>query len=149
MKKLFKLCSLVICVALLVSALAGCGGKEEKNDGIITLRWYIPQVDCADRMLVQEEINKILAKDGLAIEWLFVDAGNYDEKLQMANAGGEVYDLCFTSNWRNDFYNNVANGAMYDITELLPVHAPKLWASMDRKIWDVATVDGKIYAGIA
>jgi len=83
MKKLYKLCSLVICVALLVSALAGCGGKEEKNDGIITLRWYIPQVDCADRMLVQEEINKILAKDGLAIEWLFVDAGKILDKANL------------------------------------------------------------------
>lgn len=146
MKKLLKLCSVILCVAMLVSALAGCGGNDETNDGVITLRWYIPQVDCADRMLVQEEINKILAKDGLAIEWLFVDAGNYDEKMQMANAGGEVYDLCFTSNWRNDFYNNVANGAMYDITDLLPVHAPKLWASMDERIWNVAKVDGKIYA---
>ena len=64
------------------------------------------------------------------------------------NTGGEKFDLVFTAPWINNYYQNVNNGTLTPLDDLLPKYAPKLWASMPPTTWEAARVNGKIYAVI-
>ena len=148
-QRIIKLVSVCIAMVLMVSLLVGCGNKEANSpEAQKTIKWYMVAQDSADRKEVEAAANARLAELGsdLKLEFIYVGAGNYDQKMQLVNAGREEYDLCFTSNWRNNVYQNVSNGALADITELVPKFAPKLYASMEQKIWDAVKIDGKIYS---
>lgn len=144
MKKVLRVISLIMAAAMFMTS---CGTEKAKEvDGITTIKWYLPAVDSEGRADVQAAINNIIAADGLAVDLVYIDFGNYEQKMQMLNAGGEEYDLCYTANWFNNFYNNVSGGALADITELVPQYAPKLYASMKEEIWDAIKVSGKLYS---
>jgi putative aldouronate transport system substrate-binding protein len=54
----------------------------------------------------------------------------------------------FTCNWANNFYNNVSNGVLVALDDLLPTNAPKYWTSIKPGIWDAAKVSGVLYGAI-
>lgn len=148
MKKIKKIVCLLLCLTM-IFAVAGCNSnkKNQKDSDVTTITWYVPGVlDCADKDEVMDKVNELLAKRyKLNVELIFIDGGNYASKMQTINAGGEEYDLSFVSNWRNDYYTNVANGTLVDLTELLDKY-PDLKNSMNDNVWDASRVDGKIYA---
>lgn len=73
----------------------------------------------------------------------------YPQKMQLINAAGEKYDLSYVASWLNpSYYVNATNGALLALDDLLPEHAPKLWASLKPQIWNAARINGKIYAAI-
>ena len=144
-----KLVSVCMAMVLMVSLLVGCGNNgETSSEAQKTIKWYLATQESADINEVEAAANARLAELGsdLKIEFVCVSMGNYDQKLQLANAGKEEYDLCFTSNWCNNIYQNVSNGSLADITDLVPKYAPKLYASMDEKVWDAVKINGKLYA---
>ena len=148
MKKIKKLISMVLCMCMAATALTGCGEKEQtQKNGVTELVWYLPAVmDCADKNMVLDEVNRLLEERySLNIDFVFIDSGNYAQKMQTINAGLEPYDLCFVSNWKNDYNSNIANGSILDITEMLENY-PELKNSMREAVWDAASVNGKIYA---
>lgn len=142
--KMFKVVIWLVLTCMTVMCFSGCGKKEESS--MTTLKWYIPCIQTEGRAEVETEVNKLLEKEGLQVELLYIPQNDYSSKLQVINGSREEYDLCFTSNWVNDFYKNVSGGALYDITELIPEYAPKLYASMDEEIWNAIKVDGKLYS---
>ena len=71
-------------------------------------------LDLINAMLT-EKINAEL--DPIMVSW-----GEYKEKLPMAWASGEAYDLTYTSNWTN-YYVEAARGAFMDKTEMIPGYA--------------------------
>lgn len=77
-----------------------------------------------------------------------IDWGAFDEKVTLMNTGGEAFDLVFTAPWINNYYQNVANGNLLPLDDLLPKYAPKLWASMPESTWEAARVNGKLYGVI-
>ena len=144
-----KIVSVCMAIVFMMSTMVGCEkNKAHSVEAQKTIRWYLVALDSADIREVEAAANARIAELGsdLKIEFVCVSMGNYDQKMQLVNAGREEYDLCFTSNWCNNYYQNVSNGALADITELVPKYAPKLYASMDEKIWDAVKVDGKLYA---
>ncbi len=142
-----KIMSLVLATAALMS-FTGCGEKKAEEGEAVKLTWYVPAVlDSADFPEIMNKVNEKLGSEyNLQLDVIGIDGGNYDKKLQLINAGMEEYDLAFTSTWKNDYYTNVSNGACLDITELLPEHAPTLYANTSQTVWDAVKVDGKIYA---
>lgn len=146
-RKLWKrMASVVLMVCMVSLLLSGCGGQNSA-DGVTKITWYLGGVlEGGDYDLVMETVNqKLLEKYNMQLELICIDFGNYDQKMQVINAGREEYDLAFTSNWTNNFYRNISSGAYADITEKLPKLAPKLYASMDDYIWKAMQVDGKLY----
>lgn len=143
--KLFKVITWALLMSMIMVCFSGCG-KTEEDGSLTTLKWYIPCIESEGRAEVESKMNEILAKDGLQVELLYITQGEYTSKMQVMNGAREEYDLCFTSNWLNDFYKNVSGGAFYDITELVPEHAPNLYASMKEEIWDAIKCDGKLYS---
>ncbi len=113
----------------------------------VELTWYFvgtwPQ---PDQDLVFGEFNKQLKeKMNTTINFVPVGWADYDQKMNVIIASGEDYDICFTSNWTNNYGLNAAKGAYAELDELLPKYAPKLLAQVPQTFWDAAKINGKIY----
>lgn len=167
---------LSVIVALLLSLLlAACEGKSEdgKSDpkdsasvkldaskgGATTdpaalpqvkLTWYFPGAfPQPDQDEVFAEANKIIkAKINATVDFKPLGIGEYDQKMQVVIASGENYDLAFTSNWLNNYSQNVAKGAFLPLDDLLVKYAPVSNAAVPRTFWDAAKVKGNIYGFI-
>jgi putative aldouronate transport system substrate-binding protein len=102
-----------------------------------------------DLQQVQDAINKILNKDiGVNLKLEPIDFGAYNDRTQLQLAAGEPCDIIFTAPWINSYTNNVANGSLLELDDLLKEDAPGLWASMPESTWDAARINGKIYGVI-
>ncbi|MBP3962003.1 DUF3502 domain-containing protein [Paenibacillus lignilyticus] len=111
------------------------------------ITWYLPQSVFPDAKLVQDEMSKITQeKINATLNIQLVDWGTYDQKMQAIAASGEKADLIFTSNWTNDYLQNVNKGAFLDITDLLPQYGPDILKQVPEAAWDAAKVKGKLYA---
>ena len=151
--------ALTLTAAALAGSLAGCGnGKANENtqtggdsaSGLeeVTLTWYIPgNGPQADTDKVEDAIYEYL-KDDLNVRVNFVecDWGSYDDKVQMAIASQEAFDLCYTAHWSNNFYNNVSKNAFLELNDLLDEYGQDLKKLIPEEGWKAATVNGNIYA---
>lgn len=115
----------------------------------VELSYYFPGTPQKDMPEVEAAINKILKeKINATIKLNLIDWGSFEQKINVMSAAGENYDLVFTAPWMNNYYQNVAKGALTPMDELLDKYAPKLKATVPAKIWDATRVDGKIYGAI-
>ncbi len=103
----------------------------------------------ADLQKVNDAMNEILnEKIGVQLTLEPIDFGAYNEKMQLRLAAGEECDIIFTAPWINSYSNNIANGVLHPLDDLLLEHAPGLWASMPPTTWEAARVKGHIYGVI-
>lgn len=103
----------------------------------------------ADLQKVNDAMNEILhEKIGVHLTLEPIDFGAFNEKMQLRLAAGEECDIIFTAPWINSYSNNVANGVLYPLDDLLLDHAPGLWASMPATTWEAARVNDKIHGVI-
>lgn len=123
--------------------------QDTKSTETIPIKWYLagsgPQ---ADVQTVQEAINQYLLDTynmNIDLQMIATDYANYPMKMQMVIASGEEYDICWTSSWNNNYYDNVNKNAFLSLDDLLKENAPELLASMDTSIWDAVRVKGSIY----
>lgn len=157
-----KLFAMLLSATLLTGLLSGCDQKapepvphistedssQEETLEQVTLKWYVvnngPQ---AGTEAVEDAVNEYL-KDTLNVKLDLIeyDWGSYEEKVRMAIASGEEFDLCYTSDWCNNFYSNVSKNAFYELDELLAQYGQGIQEFMPQAGWDAATVGGKIYA---
>lgn len=102
-----------------------------------------------DLQEVEDAINEILIpKINVRLKLDPVEAGVYNERMQLRMAANEECDIVFTAPWANNYYLNVINGSLYPLDDLLPEYAPGLWASIAPSTWEAARVQGHIYAVI-
>ena len=96
---------------------------------------------------VFEALNEILReKLNAELEVTWIEWNNYDTKYQMELVSGTPYDLIFsTSTWLN-LWENAEKGAFMDISELIPVYAPQLYADTTEEEWAGCTYKGEIVA---
>ena len=108
---------------------------------------YYPGSPQNDEKLVEDTLNEYLVdKINTKIDIHPTGWGDYIDKTTAMLASREKFDLVFTASWSLKFYSNVAKGAYYDITELLPRHAPDYYKMYPPNILDSVTVGGRIYA---
>jgi putative aldouronate transport system substrate-binding protein len=102
-----------------------------------------------DLQQVQDAINEILNEDiGVNLTLEPIDFGAYNDRMQLQLAAGEPCDIIFTAPWINSYTNNVSNGSLLELDDLLKEEAPGLWASMPESTWDAARINTKIYGVI-
>lgn len=150
--KRFGALSLTTIVAiLLLFFLTSCGGSSEKvgsnGEKITELTWYTVGLEPKDLDSVLTEVNKYLEeKINVNLKMKFIDFGDYTQKMSVIiNSGGE-YDLAFTSSWAGDYLGNSRKGAFLELNDLLNSEAGKnLYDMIDKRFWDGASVNGKIY----
>ena len=171
MKK--RVVALMLTAGMVFSCLTGCGQEEqqevskgtstseesskasedaqeatEKVEEVTTVTWAISCEPQEDDEKVIEEINKLLRERyNLELNLLSIPAGEYDERMRMMITGNEDYDLCFTANWSNNFYDNVNQGAFLALNDLLESDvAAELMEVYPEGLYNVATISGEIYA---
>jgi len=130
------------------SPAASSEGASASSEKTVELVWHYPQPQAqAGLKEVEAAVNEITkAKINATIKLEPYDFGDYEQKLNTAVAGGEKFDIAWTSNWSFNYVQNAQKGAFIALDELLDQHGPELKASMPSFVWDAATVDGKIYA---
>jgi len=156
-----RLIVLLTAILALLIVLAGCsapasapaGGEddamESASDLVEVTYTYAGSGVPADLPAVQDAMNAIInEKIGVNLILEPIDFGAYNDKMQLRLAAGEECDIIFTAPWINSYTNNVTNGALLVLDELLPEHAPGLWASMPETTWEAARVNGNIYGVI-
>ena len=116
----------------------------------VEIIWYLagswPQRDQEE---VFAEFNRMLKeKINATVDFRALGFGEFDPKIQAVIASGEAYDICFTSNWVNDYLQNVSKNAFMPINDLLETYAPKFYDSIPRPYWGAVTIEEKIYAAI-
>ncbi|MBQ8588253.1 MAG: extracellular solute-binding protein, partial [Clostridia bacterium] len=140
-----KKLSLVLALVLIIGCFAGCGSKQSADGDVPTLLWYVNGEQQPDTPQVMEEVNKILVpKIGAKLNIQFIDDGAFTEKLQLAMAAGEDFDLCFTG-YVNPYPTAVQRGGYANLDEYLEKY-PKLKDAISQYGWDSVKVDGSIYA---
>ncbi len=164
MYKLKKvLCLLMGVMVLSTSVLSGCGkqettGKDSTANAStgagdkqslqpVNLVWTIGATKQADHDVVMAEVNKKLKeKLNVTLDLQVFDRSSYESKMTMMIAAGENFDLCFTSNWLNKFYDNVAKGAYLELDSVIEKNGTNMKKAVPPSLFDVAKVKGKIYA---
>lgn len=138
--------ALLLCVAVIIGGLCGCGTKNANGGEVPTLVWYTFEQSQSDLQLVLEEANKIIEPAiGAKLDLQIIDPGAYTEKMKMKMASREEFDLCFVG-YNNGYVEAVENGGIAPLTELIEEYAPEIYDNVDDTFLDDATIDGEIYA---
>ena len=136
-------------------ALTGCGSKGDnkgadskaKDDGIVTVTWCVFGDKKPDHDKVMEDLNKkIEEKINVHLNLEVIPQGEFNDKMKLKSTAGEDYDLVFTSNWLNNFSDNMSREAFLPIDDLLEKEGKGITESVPEWLLDVGTVDGKLYA---
>ncbi len=154
-RPLYRIVSLLVAGALLVLTACAPTGAPATDSGEAAAE-YVPVTYTyagrgipTDLEAVQDALNEIMhEKIGVDLTLEPIDFGAYNDKMQLRLAAGEACDIVFTAPWTNSYTNNVANGVLTELDDLLQTEAPGLWASMPESTWDAARIKGKIYGVI-
>jgi putative aldouronate transport system substrate-binding protein len=77
-----------------------------------------------DLQQVQDAINEILNEDiGVNLTLEPIDFAAFNDRMQLQLAAGEPCDIIFTAPWTNSYTNNVANGSLLELDDLLKEEA--------------------------
>jgi putative aldouronate transport system substrate-binding protein len=122
---------------------------EPTRGEVVEVKYTYAGVIPQDLQMVQDAINALLEpaiNTRLILEP--IDWGSFNDKVTLRFSAGEPCDIVFTAPWINSYVQNVANGNLLPLDDLLPTYAPGLWASMPKSTWEAARVSGKIYGVI-
>ncbi len=125
---------------------AATGTSSEQKLSPYEIKAYIPNPPQKDLELVTAELNKQLQqKINATIKVNMYGFDSYQDKVNLAIASGEPFDVCFTANWMQ-YSQNVAKNAFTEITdEMLDKYAPQTKANTGRFL-DFCKVGDKMYA---
>ena len=127
--------------------LSACGQAATTTSGSVEVSYTYPTfTPVPDVQQVQDALNKILqTRYNVTLKLKPIDAGAYDQKQKLAVAAGDVQDIVYAVPWTNNYYVNVAQGALLPLDDLLQKYAPRTFASMSAQAWQATKVKGKIY----
>lgn len=118
--------------------------KEELKP--VHLIWYTIGTPQDDQEAVNEAMSKITKeKINATVSINTIGWGEYNDKMRMLIAAGDVFDLCFTSSWANNYHGAVRKGAYIELDELLDKYGENIFKQVPKKYFDAARVNGKIY----
>lgn len=158
-----KFMSLSLASTLLVLALSGCGektsnaetGNTETTSSDETASVDIEAWNVNNGFLEvkkdSETYNFYKEITGVGITQPYVEwngGTTYQEQLNLRIAAGEMPDLFYPVNGME--VDLAKNGALLDLTDLLPEKAPHLWNSVPEEVWNIVkandpTGQGRIY----
>lgn len=141
-----KICLLLV-AAMLCTLANGCTKKEQSD--IPTITWYMsqPEAQCRDQKLIEQEANKIIEPAvGARLHFCFFDYATFEQKMSVMISAGEEFDIMQTSSWKNRFDQNVAKGALMDLTDLIDKYGQDIVKKSDPGAFDAVTINGKVLA---
>lgn len=166
MKKVKKLISVLLTLAMMATLLAGCGSKTDKtssttgtaeNSGSsdsagkldtseqVELTLYIIGTEPNRQQEVNDNLNKLLLDKfncTLKINW--IGWADYANKYPLLFSSGEEFDIAYAATWLN-FSSLAQKGAFMNLDELWPTYAPENYAAQSDTAKKQATVGGHYY----
>lgn len=132
-------------VMALSFAVTGCKKQEASTDEIYTIDWYIVANTAPSNVSdVEAKVDEYIKdKIGARLKMHYLTWSQYDQKLNVMNAGGEKYDICWTS---GDTYKlNAAKNAYLPLNDLMDKYAPKTKEILGNDFLKGSQIDGKNY----
>lgn len=139
-----KKISLILALVLAVSGmLSACGGNNEEASGKpYEIVWYNLGDNTKDKDLVNSKISEYTTeKIGATLKMIHFAPADYEEKMKMLLASGEVFDICYGRN----FSVNAESEAYLAIDELLKTNGQGILEVIPESAWSAVTYNGKIY----
>lgn len=168
-----RVVSMLLVAGMALSALAGCGqdtskdtqkqdtqqqvessaqeseqeSKQEEEE-VVTVTWAIKCDPQEDDEEVLEALNELLRERyNLELNLLSIPNGEFNDRMRLMITSNEDWDLCFTANHSNNFYDNLNMGAFLPLNDLLETETgKKLMEVYPEGLYNVATYNGNIYA---
>lgn len=144
-----KKLAFVLCAAIAISSLAGCGKNNENanNDEKITLKWTMAGPSGQkDQSIVFEELNKqIKTYEGLEnvdLDITIVEGGDYKQKFMLWQTSKEKLDIVQT--YGLDYATSARDGNFYELDSYIE-NSEDLKSALPDFVWNYAVVDGKKY----
>lgn len=140
-----RIVTLLIALAMITTCFAGCTKKTAGKDGLYTIDWYIVcSTAPKDVTPVEAKVDEYLKdKIGAKLKMHYLTWAQYWEKINMMNAGGEKYDICWTC--ADNYKLDVAKNAYLDITDLMDKYAPKTKEILGEEFLKGSQINGKNY----
>jgi len=144
-----KRLALVLSVLLMVTSLAGCGGKktvENQGEGV-QLRWVLPGAVDAESNAVWEAFNKELSQNlnGTTIDFNVVSFSEYAERWQLMMASKDSVDIAWTG-YLLSYLEEIKNGSYLPLDELLDQYGQDLKKEIPDWLLKKQQVGGKTYS---
>ncbi len=141
-----RIISATLALTTLLSLSACKKENTKKSDSENSVRWLTAYSAPKDHNVVLEATNKLIKeKTGLTLDLTVIDTGAYGEKMNLMISSNEDYDVCFTSNWLNDYVSNVKKKAYLKLDDYIE-KMPTLKNAVPDYVWETARTDGGIYA---
>ncbi|MGG4345563.1 ABC transporter substrate-binding protein [Paenibacillus lautus] len=165
MKRAFKFISTLCVLALMLTALAACGGSKspaatdgskaatdtpkentETSKDIPTLTWWTIGGQVPNNFSkAVDAMNAYTAdKIGVKVDIKVASWGEWDTKMNTIVNTGEPFDIMFTNSGK--YSKQVAMGAFADITDLVQSETPDLYKLIPEKVWEGTKIGGKYYS---
>ncbi|MBQ8953855.1 MAG: extracellular solute-binding protein [Clostridia bacterium] len=125
-----RILSLILVLSMLLGLAAFTASADSELDPV-TLKFIF----YGDKKSATDDVWAAIAdytRDRLNADFdvQFIAGSDYQQKLLVMAGAGEAWDLNFDSNWTG-YYLMVAQEAYMDLSELLPVYAPTLYANYE------------------
>ena len=152
MKRVKRIFTFVIALAMLAGVLAGCGGpqaaKEDDANAQVTLRWmFVGPGEQKDSQKVWDKFNEVLANylPNTTVEFECIPPADYAEKWKLTSSSQEKVDIVWHG-WMLPYASEVKKGSYLELDELIDKIAPELWDEIPETIMDKSRVSGKLYS---
>lgn len=140
---------LCLMLALIMVLTLGVGCDKQEGDGeIVTLDYWFPVsgMPPAEMDAVEEYINSITReKIGVQVNLKVIEVNSYENQMAIKINAADEFDICFTAEWCNSYIQNARKGAFMPLEDMLEEHAPNIYNSVPKDLWELATVNGHIY----
>ena len=166
-----KIISLLLCVVMLATCIAGCGkgtapaaeasaapaaeaaassGGAADSDAsdlpFVELTWYCVGNQQSNPEPVFEKINEYLKeKLNCSLNLVTYDYGSYDEMMSVMSTAGEEFDICFISSWTFLFDDAARKGFLMPLDDLIEKYGQDYKAQVPEMYRKDAIVDGQTY----
>lgn len=146
--KSVKIASIVLASVSVVSAMSGCGKKEEGDDtqGNVTLRYIMPgpgKQEDSDEVwnAFNEKLHEHLPN--VDVEFEVFPMSDYKQQFMLMQASDEQIDI--VNMYGLTFSTEVENGTLAPMDELLEKYGADVKAALPEWLWEYMKIDGVQY----
>ncbi|MDR1263317.1 MAG: extracellular solute-binding protein [Oscillospiraceae bacterium] len=140
-----RVLAILLVLGLCLPIVSSMAAAEELKPVTLSYIFFADKKSAVDQVW-GEIANKYRDKLNADFNVRFIPGDDYKTTLLMMAAAGESWDMNFEGNWLG-YYQMIAMDAYLDLTDLLPVYAPDLFAAYEESgALEAATYNGQIVA---
>ncbi len=149
----------VACAFALIAFANAQGGSDAQKskdakagasgDGVVWLEWWNDSYELPAMGKDHFQAQDLAKNFGISFtspQGNWNGGAGYVQDLQLRIVSGEMPDIFLP--WNGIEYDLAKQGALADLTDLLPKYAPNVWKNVPQEIWDIVRAnspDGRIY----